>query len=282
MRTANDVTAHGLAALHVLLQRYAADLAPAEYLRPAGRVDCPAWTIGHVVGRRVQFARMTGSALSTQHSAPPSPRRIVLTGGPGAGKTVISHRLAAERPDRFVLVPEAATQVYDSLQTRWDRLDLAGRRDVQRRIYRLQVEQEARLAREHPDKTLLLDRGTVDGAAYWPEGPDDYWRDLGTSLDAELARYDLVIWMQTCAAVGTYDGDTSNACRFEDAGAAIASGNLLATLWSGHPRLVRVDAYPHLDEKVRAVAGALDVPARTQGESRSASGPAKYCGDLDI
>lgn len=91
--------------------------------------------------------------------------RVVLTGGPGAGKTVISRRLAAEHPDRFVLVPEAATQVYDSLGTRWDRLGLEGRRDVQRRIYRLQIEQEDLLAAQHPGKTLLLDRGTIDGAA---------------------------------------------------------------------------------------------------------------------
>src|SRR6476661_5391894 len=117
---------------------------------------------------------MTSSA-PIPHSSARSPfRRIVLTGGPGAGKTVISRRLAAARPDRFVLVPEAATQVYDALQTRWDRLDVEGRRDVQRRIYRLQVEQERRLADAHPDKVLLLDRGTIDGAAYWPEGPDDY------------------------------------------------------------------------------------------------------------
>jgi predicted ATPase len=80
---------------------------------------------------------MTPSAPSTHHSALRSLRRIVLTGGPGAGKTVISRQLAAARPDRFVLVPEAATQVYDALQTRWDRLDVEGRRGVQRQIYRL-------------------------------------------------------------------------------------------------------------------------------------------------
>jgi predicted ATPase len=196
-------------------------------------------------------------------------RRIVLTGGPGAGKTVISGRLAAEFPQRFVLVPEAATQVYDALRTRWDRLDAAGRRDVQRRIYRLQIEQEARLADTHPGKTLLLDRGTVDGAAYWPEGPEDYWRDLGTTRDAELARYDRVIWMQTCAAVGAYDGSASNTCRFEDAEAAVASGDALAELWSGHPGFVRVGAFAGIDEKVAEVVRALDRSAPVRGAPRA-------------
>src|SRR5689334_7045551 len=200
---------------------------------------------------------MPNSVLSTHHSALPHSRRIVLTGGPGAGKTVISRQLAAARPDRFALVPEAATQVYDALQTRWDRLDLEGRRDVQRRIYRLQVGQEERLAAAHPDKVLLLDRGTIDGAAYWPEGPDDYWRDLGSSLPAELARYDAVIWMESSAALGLYDGDTSNPCRFEDAEGAVRSGRLLLQLWAGHPNLKHVGAFVSLEHKLDAVAELL-------------------------
>lgn len=180
-------------------------------------------------------------------------KRIVLTGGPCSGKTVLTDRLAAVDPARFARVPESATHVYDVLQTRWDRLDLAGQRDVQRQIYRHQVEQEERLARQHPGKVLLLDRGTVDGAAYWPDGPDHYWRDLGTTLSAELARYDAIVWMETSAALGLYDGDASNPCRFEDANAAILAGRKLVSLWEGHPKLVKVDAYPTLDAKFKAV-----------------------------
>jgi hypothetical protein len=160
-------------------------------------------------------------------------------------------------PIVFALVPEAATQVYDALQTRWDELDLDGRRDVQRRIYRLQVEQEDRIALLHPDKVLLFDRGTIDGAAYWPDGPDDYWRDVGSNLRAELQRYDQVIWLETAAALGIYDGSESNFCRFEDADAAIRSGELLKELWSGHPRLQLVNAYGALEDKIAAVHAAI-------------------------
>jgi predicted ATPase len=186
-------------------------------------------------------------------------RRIVLTGGPGAGKTVIARAIAQRRADRFVLVPEAATQVYDLLRTTWDRLDLDGRRDVQRRIYRLQVEQEQRLASAHPDKLLLLDRGTIDGAAYWPDGSDDYWRDLGTNLRDELNRYDQVIWLETAASLGLYDGSESNFCRFEDADAAIRSGELLKQLWIGHPRLQLISAYGDLEDKIAAVVAVIGV-----------------------
>jgi predicted ATPase len=191
--------------------------------------------------------------------------RIVLTGGPGAGKTVISDRIALAYPDRFIKVPEAATQVYDHLNTRWDRLDVEGRRDVQRRIYHLQRRQEDEMALRHPDKTLLLDRGTIDGSAYWPEGPEDYWRDLRTKSAEELARYDAVVWLQTAATIpGLYDADASNPCRFEHADAAIASGNLLRQLWGGHPRMVEVGAYAGLEEKVAAVVEVLNSLSRTR------------------
>lgn len=186
------------------------------------------------------------------------PKRIVLTGGPGAGKTVISAAIIAEHPGKFVLVPEAATQVYAALQTRWDRLDLNGRREVQRKIYRLQREQEDRIAREHPSKTLLLDRGTIDGAAYWPEGPAAYWADLGTSHEVELARYDMIIWLETAAALGIYDGDASNDCRFEDPAAAIESGKLLSKLWGDHPQFYRVNAQPKLEEKIGSIRRLLE------------------------
>lgn len=185
-------------------------------------------------------------------------RRIVLTGGPGAGKTVITTALANAEPHRFVRVPEAATHVYDTLQTRWDWLDVPGRREVQRKIFHHQIEQEDRLSAEHPDKIILLDRGTIDGAAYWPGGPDDYWADLGTTLAEQLKRYDAVIWMQTGAALGHYDGDASNSRRFEDDAAAIKSGLLLGKLWEGHPCLKHIGAYNTIDEKIHAVKNVLD------------------------
>jgi predicted ATPase len=184
-------------------------------------------------------------------------KRIVLTGGPGAGKTVIARRIATQDPDRFVLVPEAATHIYSQSQTRWDRLGTAGRCEMQRRIYHWQIVQEDRIATDNPGKILLLDRGTIDGAAYWPEGSDAYWRDLHSSLSKELKRYDAVIWLQTAAAIRIYDGSDSNACRFEDAASAVISGQILDHLWHGHPNYHKIDACPQLEDKVQSVRQLL-------------------------
>jgi predicted ATPase len=189
---------------------------------------------------------------------PPAQLRIVLTGGPGAGKSVIAAEVVRRWPDRLTLVPEAATQVYTMLNTRWDRLAIEERRDAQRLIYRTQVAQELRIAEAHPDRHLLLDRGTIDGAAYWPDGPDAYWRDLNTSIDVQLARYAAVLLLETAAVLGIYDGDASNRVRFEDADAAIAAQRTLLALWRGHPRLVEVSASPSLEAKIDRVLGVLD------------------------
>ena len=52
----------------------------------------------------------------------------------------------------------------------------------------------------YPERILLCDRGTLDGAAYWPGEPEEFFAAIGTSLEAELARYDAVIFFETAAA----------------------------------------------------------------------------------
>lgn len=180
-------------------------------------------------------------------------KRIVLTGGPGAGKSRVCAALVAANPQHRVLIPEAATQVYAALGSRWDRLDIEGRRQAQRQIYALQAAQEARYSAQHPDKILLLDRGTVDGSAYWPDGPHAYWQDLHTTPAVELARYDAVIWLETAAVLDIYDGAESNPVRFESPAAAIESGLLLKKLWGAHPKFLTVRAFPNIEDKIAAV-----------------------------
>ena len=189
---------------------------------------------------------------------PNRPPKIVLTGGPGAGKTVIATALLARFAGRLVLVPEAATAVYHKLDTRWDKLDLAGRRRVQTAMYEHQLAQERQFAVDHPGVALLLDRGTIDGAAYWPDGPAAFWPAVGSTHAAELSRYDHVLWLETAAALGIYDGAVSNVVRFENADAAVDSGRRLLGLWHDHPHLHHVGAFVHLDDKIDAVSEVVE------------------------
>ena len=185
-------------------------------------------------------------------------RRIVLTGGPGAGKTVISKAIAERFPERLVMVPESATQIYSNWRRRRDQLDTAQRREVQRQIYALQLQQEAELAVAQPEKVMLLDRGTIDGACYWPDGVEDYWGHMRTTHEAELARYDAVIWMQSGAVLGVYDGTASNAIRWEDAEAAIEAGEVLKRIWGGHHAFFLIPAHAELKDKTEEVTCLIE------------------------
>ena len=119
--------------------------------------------------------------------------------------------------------------------------DDESRRAAQRAIFQVQRNVEDVQSALFPGRILLCDRGTVDGAAYWPGPPEDFFRDLGTTLDSELARYDAVLFFES-AAVGGMSIEGGNPVRVEtDVQAAELDGRL-RELWSRHPRFFFV---PH-------------------------------------
>src|SRR6185295_8814559 len=100
------------------------------------------------------------------------PRRIVLTGGPGAGKTAALELIRrASFCDHVQMLPEAAGIVFGGGFPR--RRDAGGRKAAQRAIFHVQRALEEARAADNA-AIVLCDRGTVDGAAYWP-GPDDFF-----------------------------------------------------------------------------------------------------------
>lgn len=162
----------------------------------------------------------------------PSPPTIVVTGGPGGGKTTAADLLRRELGPRIAVVPEAATLLFSGGFPRLS--EPVALCAAQRAIYAVQSGLETSYAVTHRDGVLLCDRGTVDGAAYWPDGPTDFFQSLGTTLDKELARYDAVLFFES-AAFGGYSIESGNRVRNEDNHEAIALDLRLRELWSGHP-----------------------------------------------
>ena len=158
------------------------------------------------------------------------PLRVVLTGGPGAGKTATLEMIKQSFCSHVRVLPEAAGIVFGGGFPRFKTLD--ARKASQRAIFHVQRELEAAVANENA-AVILCDRGTVDGLAYWP-GPDDFWQDLGTTLAAQLSRYDAVIHLRTPSADGGYD--RSNPLRTETAVEAAAIDERLLHAWETHPR----------------------------------------------
>jgi predicted ATPase len=178
------------------------------------------------------------------------PRRVVLTGGPGAGKTATLEMIKHAFCDHVKVVPESASLV---LGGGFPPIASArGRIATQRAIFFVQREMEAALESEQP-AILLCDRGTVDGAAYWP-GPGDLWSSVGTTRAEQLARYDAVIHLRTPTAEGGYN--RANPVRTESADEAAALDARILEAWDGHPRRIVV---PNATEFVIKAARVLEL-----------------------
>jgi predicted ATPase len=176
-------------------------------------------------------------------------RRIVLTGGPGAGKTAVLELIRQSFCPHVRVLPEAAGIVYSGGFPR-EQL-LASRRAAQRAIFHVQHELEE-LAAASDAALVLCDRGTVDGAAYWP-GPGSLWSDLGTWLEEQLERYHAVIHLRTPTLQGGYT--QRNPLRLESAIEAAAIDQRIEQLWASHPRRYLIEATSDFMEKAgRALA----------------------------
>lgn len=178
------------------------------------------------------------------------PKRIVLTGGPGAGKTAVLELIRQAFCEHVIVLPEAAGVLFGGGFPRGT--DPIRRRAAQRAIYYVQRELEASATAAQP-ALILCDRGTVDGHAYWP-GPDDLWSEVDTTLAAELTRYDAVIHLRTPSDAGY---NHSNPLRVETAAEAHAIDERIAQAWHGHPRRFMLGAETDFLTKA---AKALDVP----------------------
>ncbi len=173
--------------------------------------------------------------------------RLALTGGPGGGKTTAADLFRREIGERAVLVPEAATLLFSGGFPRVD--DEVGRRAIQRAIFHVQRNLEDLQSIRYPGRFLICDRGTVDGAAYWPGAPEEFFAAVGSTLEAELSRYDAVIFFES-AAVGGMDIEGGNPARTEGLQAARELDARLRTIWQQHPRFVLVPHNPSFFKKI--------------------------------
>jgi len=176
-------------------------------------------------------------------------RRVVLTGGPGAGKTAVLELIRQSFCEHVKVLPEAAGVVFGGGFPRED--DAECKRAAQRAIFYVQRELEA-TGDTHNPTIVLCDRGTLDGLAYWPGSADDFCSSVGTTINKELARYDAVIHLRTPAMEQGYN--QQNPLRTESAVAAADIDARILRAWESHPRRFIVESSASfLDKAARAV-----------------------------
>lgn len=177
-------------------------------------------------------------------------RLVVVTGGPGAGKTALLELVRRHFCEHVAVLPEAASIVFGGGFPR--RATESGRRAAQRAIFAVQRQLERAVVEEATAAVALCDRGTLDGLAYWPGAPADFWRDLGGDAERERGRYAAVVHLRVPPAA-EYPHD--NPLRLETAAEAALIDERIAAAWRGHPRLWTVEHAPRFLDKVeRALA----------------------------
>lgn len=214
--------------------------------------------------------------LLESKGAPSAPiYRIVVTGGPCAGKTTALSSLKARLEKagwRVFMVPEAATTLFHNGARYHDFLKHGdgGVVNFQTQLANLQMRLEATMfdmARATEEKSVLLcDRGVMDGKAYcspqaWPLVIDGLGQ---TEVELRDRRYDAIIHMVTaaCGAEDSYTlsqaegGETfgKTTARTETVEEAKALDDKTIQCWIGHEHLYFIDNSTSFEHKLDRVA----------------------------
>jgi len=177
---------------------------------------------------------------------------VVLTGGPGAGKTAVLELAAHTFCRHVAILPESATIVFGGGFPRHD--SVAGLHASQRAIFAVQRQLETLVIDERRVGIALCDRGTIDGCAYWPGPREAFWKEMGTARDEEMARYMGVIHLETPPLAEGYHTD---AIRDEPVGRAMEIDGLIKAAWMGHPRRVFVPPAADFGSKSAVALAAI-------------------------
>lgn len=186
--------------------------------------------------------------------------RIVITGGPCAGKTTAMSWIQnafTEKGYLVLFVDETATQLSRG-GAPWKLT--RDNKEYQYCVTRLMLAKEEAftdIAKTfEADKVLVVcDRGALDNRAYMSEGEFRYVLDKLRTTEVELRdHYDAVFHLVT-AAKGAEEFYTyaNNAARYETVQEAVESDDRLIAAWTGHPHLRIIDNRYSFDEKMLAL-----------------------------
>ena len=193
--------------------------------------------------------------------------KIVLTGGPCAGKTTALVKIEQDLEEKGfypLIISESATELIKG------RIKPFGNQaikmlDFQRLILKYQLdkeaiyEQAAKLLPEDLKCVLIYDRGIMDNKAYiTAQEFDKITKELQLEQLELLDRYDLVIHLVT-AADGKEEYYTleNNNSRTETKEEAIILDRKTSKAWNGHNNLVIINNNVSFDEKIAKVLSTI-------------------------
>ena len=205
--------------------------------------------------------------------------KIVVTGGPSAGKTTgLSwiQNAFTKLGYTVLFVPETATELITGGVAPWT---CGSNLDYQRGQMRLQLAKEQvfeqAAATMDAEKILIVcDRGAMDNRAYMDELEfAQLLSELGTTEVQLRDRYDAVFHLVTAAKGAVqYYTTSNNSARTEPPEEAAALDDRLIAAWTGHPHLRVIDNCDNFEDKlknlIREIRSFLGEPAPLEIERR--------------
>lgn len=192
-------------------------------------------------------------------------KKIVITGGPCAGKTSALAVLKAyfsEKGYNVLIVNETATQLISGGVSA---KSLGSDEKFQRLVMELQLKKEEIYLKAakamNKDKTLIIyDRGTVDNRAYL--SADEYeklLRDENKTIDELLSYYDAVIHLVTAAdKAESFYTTENNRARTETPEEARQRDKKIIEAWSRHKSFHIIDNSTDFEGKLRRITEAIE------------------------
>lgn len=190
--------------------------------------------------------------------------KIVITGGPCAGKTTGMSWIQnafTERGYTVLFVPETATELITGGVAPWT---CNSNLEYQKCQLRLQLEKEKifeyAASKMNSEKILIVcDRGALDNKAYMTDVDFSIVLDSLNSNEVELRdSYDAVFHLVT-AAKGAKEFYTTenNSARTETPEEAAALDDKLISAWTGHPHLRIIDNSCGFEDKMKRLISEI-------------------------
>ena len=211
-------------------------------------------------------------------------KKIVLTGGPGSGKTTVTNRIKknfSEEGYRVIIVDETASYLINmGIRPFGD--DAMNMLDFQEIVLKTQLAKEAIVDRsldlmDDKNTIIIYDRGALDNRAYVDY--DEFQQVLTRlnnvpTISQLMNKYDLVI---NLVSSSDFYSIKNNPARSESVDHALDLGDKTLSSWMGHNNIKIVLPKASVEEKVAEV---LNIINRTLDE-KSIRKQEKYLVRLD-